>query len=87
MVLIETPFETPDGPKRRARPRQTPRGAPLPPPQIIDRVLHRADSTKKISPISKRTPRLKAFQALRFLHGAKYYDQMVSKLIAEISRG
>lgn len=80
MVRIETPFETPG----RAGP---PGGTPSHPPSNYDRVLHRADSTKKVSVIPARRPSLKAFPATVFTRSAKFYDEMISHLIGELKRG
>lgn len=87
MVRIETPIETPMSAKGRRGPSATPGGPPSPPPSYIDRVPDRADPSKRDVPISARPPTVKAFAGLLYVHSVKFYDRMISRLIAEVFRG
>lgn len=87
MGPTRTPFGTPTKQSAAgacARPRW---GAPSHPPSSIDRVLYRADSKKKDVRFSARPSTLKAFSAIFFARSAKYYDELISQLIGEVSRG
>ena len=87
MVGIETPFETPARPtvqRSRVRPRVEP---PSHPPSAIDRVPFRADPAKRVFANSVRPPPPKAFSGLLFLYHVRDYDRLISRLIAEYSRG
>lgn len=80
MVRIETPFETP----ARA---QTPGGPPPRPPSEIDRVLHIATSAKNPSVNSFPARSIKTLQRPFFGRSANFFDEVISRLIAELSHG
>lgn len=76
-------------PKVGGKPPETPPAPPPPPP-----CHHSQSCQREQTPPKRFNPALpftalskKPFQGLYFVHSAKTYDWMISRLIAEISRG